>query len=75
MEVNVHQAQGRFSEILERVARGEEVVITDAGKPVAKLASIEPDKPRWLGSAKGEFIVPDDFSDPLPNEIEDLFYE
>jgi hypothetical protein len=26
-----------------------------------------------LGSAKGEFTVPDDFNDPLPKEIEDLF--
>ncbi len=30
---------------------------------------------RVLGSAKGEFTVPDDFNDPLPKEIEDLFYE
>jgi hypothetical protein len=29
---------------------------------------------RWLGSAKGEFTVPDDFNDPLPKEIEDLFW-
>jgi hypothetical protein len=28
-----------------------------------------------LGSAKGKFSVPDDFNDPLPKEIEDLFYE
>jgi len=28
-----------------------------------------------LGSAKGEFTVPDDFNDPLPKEIEDLFYK
>jgi hypothetical protein len=29
---------------------------------------------RILGSAKGEFTVPDDFNDPLPKEIEDLFW-
>jgi hypothetical protein len=28
----------------------------------------------WLGSGKGEFTVPDDFNDPLPKEIEDLFW-
>ena len=27
-----------------------------------------------FGSAKGEFTVPDDFNDPLPKEIEDLFW-
>jgi hypothetical protein len=30
---------------------------------------------RILGSAKGEFTVPDDFNDPLPKEIEDEFYK
>jgi hypothetical protein len=30
---------------------------------------------RVLGSAKGEFKVPDDFNDPLPKEIEDLFWQ
>jgi hypothetical protein len=25
-----------------------------------------------LGSAKGKFVVPDDFNDPLPEEIENL---
>lgn len=27
-----------------------------------------------FGSAKGEFTVPDDFNDPLPKEIEYLFW-
>ncbi len=32
-------------------------------------------KGRILGSAKGQFTVPDDFNDPLPKEIEDLFWK
>lgn len=76
MKVNIHEAKTHFSKLLERVALGEEVVIAKAGKPVAKLVAIEPHQPRFtLGSAKGEFVVPDDFNDPLPKEIEDLFYE
>src|SRR5437870_3390790 len=34
-----------------------------------------PPPARMFGSAKGEFTVPDDFNDPLPKEIEDLFYQ
>ncbi|MEM8778586.1 MAG: DUF2281 domain-containing protein [Cyanobacteria bacterium P01_G01_bin.49] len=30
-------------------------------------------KPLPIGLAKGEFVVPDDFNDPLPDEILDLF--
>ena len=30
-------------------------------------------KPLPIGLAKGEFTVPNDFNDPLPDEILDLF--
>ncbi len=75
MEVNIHEAKTHLSRLLERVALGEEIVIAKAGNPVAKLVPIESSRPRFkLGSAKGEFVVPDDFNDPLPKEIEDLFW-
>jgi prevent-host-death family protein len=76
MEVNVHQAKTHLSKLLERVALGEEIIIAKAGKPVAKLGPLNGGvKKRVLGSAKGEFTVPDDFNDPLPKEIEDSFWE
>ena len=76
MEVNIHEAKTHLSRLLERVALGEEVVIAKAGKPVAKLVAITPTHRAFkLGSAKGEFVVPDDFYDPLPKEIEDAFWE
>lgn len=74
MEVNVHQAKTHLSKLLERVALGEEVVIAKAGTPVAKLVPIHgAAKMRVFGSAKGEFLVPDDFNEP-DAEIEDLFH-
>jgi prevent-host-death family protein len=76
MEVNVHEAKTHFSRLLERVAMGEEIVIAKAGTPVAKLVPLKSARPKFkFGSAKGEFVVPDDFNDPLPREIEDLFYK
>jgi len=75
-KVDIHQAMAQFSDLLKRIALGEEVIITDAGKPVAKLVRVEAKpKQRWLGSAEGEFTVPDDFNDPLPKEIEDIFWQ
>lgn len=75
MEVNIHEAKTHLSKLLERVALGEEVIIAKAGTPVAKLVPVE-SKPRKrvLGTAKGDFVVPDDFNDPDP-EIERMFYE
>jgi prevent-host-death family protein len=76
MEVNIHEAKTHLSKLLERVALGEEVIIAKAGKPVAKLVPMnQKPKKRVLGSAKGEFVVPDDFTDPLPKEVEDLFWQ
>ncbi len=76
MEVNIHEAKTHLSRLLERVAMGEEIVIAKAGTPVAKLVPLSTrPKKRILGSAKGEFVVPADFNDPLPKEIEDLFYK
>lgn len=76
MKVSIREAKTHFSKLLERVAMGEEVVIAKAGTPVAKLIPISTKpKKRVIGSAKGEFVVPDDFNDALPKEIEDLFYE
>jgi prevent-host-death family protein len=75
MEVNIHEAKTHLSRLLERVAMGEEVIIAKAGTPVAKLVAVESARRKFkLGSAKGEFVVPDDFNDPLPKEIEDLFW-
>jgi prevent-host-death family protein len=75
VEVNIHQAKTHLSRLLERVALGEEVVIAKAGKPVARLVAVKAKKQAFkFGSAKGEFVVPDDFNEPDP-EIEALFYK
>jgi prevent-host-death family protein len=75
MEVNIHEAKTHLSKLLERVVLGEEVIIAKAGTPVAKLVPVNSKKREFrFGSAKGEFVVPDDFNEPDP-EIEELFYE
>ena len=75
MEVNVHQAKTHLSKLLEKVALGEEVVIAKAGRPVAKLVPIATKtRDRKPGTAKGDFVVPDDFNAPLPKEVEDSFW-
>jgi prevent-host-death family protein len=39
--VGAFEAKTHFSALLEKVAAGEEVVITKHGKPVARLVSVE----------------------------------
>ena len=66
-EVGVHEAKTHLSRLLQRVAAGEEVVITRSGQPVAKLVRADRRAARVLGRDEGRFEVPDDFDAPLPD--------
>jgi prevent-host-death family protein len=68
--VDIHQAKIHLSELLARIARGEEVVIADAGTPVARLVPIaqRPSK-RMAGTWRGTFEMGDDFDAPLPPDF------
>lgn len=72
---NVTEAKAELSALLVMVENGEEVVISRAGKPVARLTKIEPRRePRKLGLLEGQFWISQDFDEP-DQELEDLFYE
>jgi len=70
--INVHDAKTHLSKLLERVAMGEEIIISKAGEPVAKLSPVAHKRVRTPGGAEG-LVVPDDFFDPLPEEFERHF--
>jgi antitoxin (DNA-binding transcriptional repressor) of toxin-antitoxin stability system len=64
IQVNIHEAKTRLSELLERVQGGEEVIIAKAGKPIAKLGQLETkQKERRPGRLKGKIRVIGNFSD------------
>ena len=75
MQVGVHEAKTNLSKLLRRVAAGEEIVIARSGEPVAKLVPIQKVKKRELGYDEGSFVVPDDFDDPLPDDLLEEFYK
>jgi prevent-host-death family protein len=71
---NVHEAKTHLSELLGRVADGEDVVIAKAGVPVARLVPItRPDDARPLGTEKGRIVVADDFDAPLSRDVLESF--
>jgi prevent-host-death family protein len=41
-EIGAFEAKNRFGQLLEQVERGEEIVITRRGRPVAKLVPADP---------------------------------
>ena len=68
--VNIHQAKTQLSKLVERAASGSEIVITKAGKPMAKLVPlVTTNRVRKLGILKGKIKIPDDFDAPLPAKV------
>ena len=66
--VGVHEAKTHLSQLLRRVAAGEEIEIHSNGRPVARLVPIPPGK-RQFGYDRGTFAVPEDFDAPLPPDV------
>jgi antitoxin (DNA-binding transcriptional repressor) of toxin-antitoxin stability system len=66
--VTLQEAQSRLSDLIHSLSPGEELVITENDKPVAKLARTQPvtQAPRKAGSAAHlPHWMADDFDEPL----------
>ena len=67
--INIHEAKTHLSKLLVRVSAGEEIIISKAGRPLARLVAWrEPVMTRKPGLDRGKFQVPDDFDAALPIE-------
>ena len=74
MEIaNIHEADSRLSQIVDRAMSGEEVIIARAGQPMVRLVPIDADQsPRVGGQWKGRVRIAEDF-DALPEDIAGAF--
>lgn len=68
-EVNVHEAKTHLSRLLVRVEAGEEIVISRAGRPVARLVPVRRTRRRRPGRFVGKGRIADDFNAPLPPDV------
>ena len=67
--IDVSEAETQLSELLDRVASGDEIVLLKAGKPLARLVPYEPPRqPRQPGRLAGRIWIAPDF-DETPDEI------
>jgi prevent-host-death family protein len=65
--VTIEEAQAKLTDLIHQLTPGQEVVITENNRPVAKLARAE-SKEQWPckpGSAKGKILIAPDFDDPI----------
>jgi prevent-host-death family protein len=69
-QVNVHEAKTHLSRLLERALAGDDVIIMRSGRPLVRLVPVaSAPVRRAVGTAKGDFVVPDDFDEPLSEEV------
>ncbi|MEH2294676.1 type II toxin-antitoxin system Phd/YefM family antitoxin [Nostoc sp.] len=75
LTVTIDEIQQKLTSYLHQVAAGESIIIMQAGKPIAEIKPVSPTSQqiRPYGLCAGEFIVPDNFDSPLPEEILNSF--
>ena len=75
--ISLEEIQRDLAGYLNRVQAGETLLIVHAEKPVAEIkpasqtAEAQPLRP--IGLCAGQFVVPDDFDSPLPDDVLDAF--
>jgi antitoxin (DNA-binding transcriptional repressor) of toxin-antitoxin stability system len=69
--VNIHDAKTNLSRYLAELTPDQTLVLCNRNRPVAEVRLLRKKvvrKPR-IGAARGEFVVPDSFFEPLSDEI------
>lgn len=66
-EITLEQTENMpLPDLIASVVNGEEIIFTQNNLPVAKLVAVNQTRPRpQFGSAKGLFVMTDDFDEPL----------
>lgn len=74
MSVGAHEAKTHLPRLLEEVENGNSVTICRRGLPIARLVPARYPMKRTFGLDRGTFVIPDDFDDPLPDDVLGEFY-
>lgn len=68
--VNIYEAKTKLSQLVDKAAAGEDVVVSRNGKPLVRITRLEPGKRRiTFGLLKGRIRVARDFDEPLPDDV------
>ena len=75
IKLNVHEAKTHLSRYLDKLERGETILLCKRNIPIAEIRPLPKRRKtkRPIGLAKGQFTVPAEFFEPLPPDIIDAF--
>jgi prevent-host-death family protein len=71
IRLNVHEAKTHLSKYLEKVEKGETIVLCRRNQPIAEIRPLpaKRKKPRPMGLDRGKITIPRSFFDPLSDEL------
>jgi prevent-host-death family protein len=68
--VNIYEAKTRLSQLVDKAASGEDVVLSRNGKPLVRITQLEgPRRPIKFGVLKGKLRIAPDFDAPLAEDV------
>ncbi len=72
-QVNLAEAKAKLSDLVDRAANGEDIVIARAGRPRVRLVPVkERTEPRRPGALKGQIWFGPGWDEDLTDLFEDL---
>lgn len=73
IKVTISQASQQFSQLLNSVLQGEEIIIcenSDNGIPIAQITAIHQTKQKRIpGQDRDKIVIAPDFNAPLPDNV------
>lgn len=69
-QVSLEEAKAQLPDLVAAASAGKEIIITEDGKPLARLVPIAPQKKRRVaGLNRGSIWTSEDFDEPLGDEF------
>lgn len=71
IRLNIHEAKTHLSAYLDRLARGETILLCKRNTPIAEIRPLPRQRTRRrpLGLDEGKFAIPPEFFEPLPHDL------
>jgi len=69
--INITEAKAKFSEVVDRVISGEEIIVTRMNNPVIKITPYHKNQQHnRLGALTGQIKISDDFDEWSDEELD-----
>ena len=75
IRLNIHEAKTHLSRYLSMIRKGETIILCKRNEPVAEIRPFQSrrGRKRPIGLAKGQFAIPKEFFEPLPEGLVQAF--